>query len=303
MPVVEVEQLVKRYGELSAVDGLSFSVEKGEVFALLGPNGAGKTTTVEILECLRAKTSGRVRVLGHDVETQASRIRERIGVLPQDFNTFDRLTVRENVRYFRDLFGSNADVDELLASVGLTEKADTLYLELSGGLKQRTGVAIALVNDPELVFLDEPSTGLDPHARRQVWELIRKLRAGGRTVFLTTHYMEEAAVLSDRVGIVHRGKLVALDAPDAIVRAHAGSTTVRLPAEPGLADRVAGWLPRARVRVDNAHLSIDPGDHRLEEVLSALASKATLASLEVRTPNLEDAFLALTGERLGGVGA
>jgi ABC-2 type transport system ATP-binding protein len=182
---IEVNSLVKRYGDLAAVDGISFAVHKGEVFSFVGPNGAGKTTTVEILVCLRNLTSGEGKVLGFDVRDRRGQqqIRKRVGVLPQDFNTFDLLTVKENIRYYKRMYDDGKDVDKLIELVDLEDKANTLYKNLSGGLKKRVAIATALVNDPEVVFLDEPTTGLDPRARRDMWDLIEGLREEGKLSF------------------------------------------------------------------------------------------------------------------------
>src|SRR4030043_336970 len=190
--VLEVENLTKRYGDLLAVNDISFSVRKGEVFAFLGPNGAGKTTTVEIIETIRAPTSGKVSLLGMDVTKKKRTIARRIGVLPQGFSSFDRITVRETLQYYSRLFNCrNTDIDELIELAHLTDKSTEQFKNLSGGLKQRLGIAIALVNDPEVVFLDEPTTGLDPRARHEGWDVLLGLKKKGKTVFLTTHYMEE----------------------------------------------------------------------------------------------------------------
>ena len=211
---IKVEKLTKRYGDLLAVDDISFNVKQGEVFALLGPNGAGKTTTVEIIETIRRPTSGIVRLLGMDVTKQKRDIVPRIGVLPQGFSSFDRITVRETMQYYSRLFCcKNADIDGLIELVNLKDKAKEQYMKLSGGLKQRLGIAIALVNDPDVVFLDEPTTGLDPRARREVWDVLLGLKKDGKTVFLTTHYMEEAELLADTVAIISRGKIIAMDSP------------------------------------------------------------------------------------------
>ena len=215
---IEVENLTKRYGDLLAVNGISFNVRKGEVFAFLGPNGAGKTTTVEIIDMIRRPTSGKVRLLGMDVTKEKRAIVPRIGVLPQDFSSFDRITVRETMQYYsrlssRSRLQRNADIDGLIELVNLTDKAAEQYKNLSGGLQQRLGIAIALVNDPEVVFLDEPTTGLDPRARREVWEVLLGLKKQGKTIFLTTHYMEEAEILADTVAIISKGRIIATGSP------------------------------------------------------------------------------------------
>src|SRR5512136_2804794 len=187
---IEVEKLTKSYGDLLAVNDISFTVSKGEVFALLGPNGAGKTTTVEIIDTIRMPTSGKVTLLGMDVTKKKHDIVRRIGVLPQGFNSFDRITVRETLQYYSRLFSCrNTDINGLIELVNLGEKTEEQYKTLSGGLRQRLGIAIALVNDPEVVFLDEPTTGLDPRARHEVWDVLLGLKKKGKTVFLTTHYM------------------------------------------------------------------------------------------------------------------
>ena len=212
--VIEVDKLTKRYGDLLAVNDISFTVNKGEVFALLGPNGAGKTTTVEIMDTIRTPTSGKVTLLGMDVTKNKHDIVHRIGVLPQGFSSFDRITVRETLQYYSRLFsGMKSDVDGLIELVNLKDKAKEQYKNLSGGLRQRLGIAIALVNNPEVVFLDEPTTGLDPRARREVWEVLQGLKKKGKTVILTTHYMEEAELLADTVAIISKGEIIAMGPP------------------------------------------------------------------------------------------
>jgi len=214
---IVVETLTKRYKNLLAVNGVSFTVRKGEVFAFLGPNGAGKTTTVEIIETIRAPTSGKVSVLGMDVARKKHDIVHRIGVLPQGFSSFDRVTVRESIQYFSRLFGGKTtDVDGLIELANLKDKSREQFKNLSGGLKQRLGIAIALVNDPEVVFLDEPTTGLDPRARREVWDVLLGLKKKGTTVFLTTHYMEEAEFLADTVAIISKGRIIAVGSPTSL---------------------------------------------------------------------------------------
>src|SRR5512143_1896383 len=219
---IEVDRLIKSYGDLLAVNDLSFAVRKGEVFAFLGPNGAGKTTTVAILETIRTPTSGKVTLLGMDVTKKKHDIVHRIGVLPQGFSSFDRITVRETIQYYARLFCcKETDIDGLIDLVNLKEKTKEQYKNLSGGLKQRLGIAIALVNDPEVVFLDEPTTGLDPRARREVWEVLLSQKKKGKTIFLTTHYMEEAELLADTVAIISKGKIVAMGSPDELIERNA----------------------------------------------------------------------------------
>ncbi len=224
LPVVEVIELTKRYPpDTTAVDGVSFSIRKGEVFSLLGPNGAGKTTTVEIIEGLRTPTSGSISVLGVDIRNGFDSIRRRVGVLPQNFEPFDLLTPLEAVAYWADLLEVRAgrkDAERLLERVGLESRKKAMSKTLSGGEKRKLGIALSMVNDPELLFLDEPTTGLDPRARRDLWGLIEEVKGRGTTVVLTTHYLEEAEKLADEVAIMHKGKIIAEGAPDELVSRH-----------------------------------------------------------------------------------
>jgi ABC-2 type transport system ATP-binding protein len=216
-PVISVKGLVKRYGTHLAVDGVSFDVFKGEIFGLLGPNGAGKTTTLEIMETLRDATAGTVTLEGHDVAKDAATVKKRIGVQLQAAGYYPSLTLKELIRLFAGLYNRPTDTDKLLRMVGLEEKAKAKYKELSGGQKQRFSIATTLINKPSIIFLDEPTTGLDPQARRNLWELIQKIRDEGTTVVITTHYMDEAEELCDRVAIMEKGKIIAIDKPDALI--------------------------------------------------------------------------------------
>ena len=298
---IVVEALTKRYGDLLAVHEVSFTACKGELFAFLGPNGAGKTTTVEIIETLRAPTSGKVSVLGMDVTTSKRDIVPRIGVLPQGFSSFDRITVRETIVFYARLFGcKHTDVDGLIDLANLGDKRDVQFRRLSGGLKQRLGIAIALVNDPEVVFLDEPTTGLDPHARRAVWDVLLGLKERGKAVFLTTHYMEEAELLADTVAIIAKGSLVAIGSPDSLIKRYADSMRLTLTSAPASAmgtiqsmgfDPVRDAPGSIRVRVRNTD--------ELYAILGALKSTGMPAhGIDVRRPSLEEAFLGLTGHPL-----
>ena len=215
--VIEVEDLVKRYDDLTAVNGISFNVRRGEVFGLLGPNGAGKTTSVEILEGMRVADSGLVLVNGIDVGRRPKQVKSIIGVQLQSAEFFDHLKLTEIVKLFGDLYGKKVDPTALLKRVDLEEKARSYYAPLSGGQKQRLSIAVALVNDPVVLFLDEPTTGLDPQARRHMWELIGSIQAEGTTVVLTTHYMEEAEELCDRVAVMDSGNIIRLDTPESLV--------------------------------------------------------------------------------------
>ena len=297
--VIEVRNLFKKYDDLVAVNGIDLNVNAGEVYSILGPNGAGKTTSVEIMECLRKKTSGEVRILGYDIEKGQKEIRKRIGVLPQSFNAFDYLTVRENIEYFGGLFDKRIATGELIEAVQLQDKRDAWFIDLSGGLKQRVGVAIAMVNDPDLIFLDEPTTGLDPKARREVWAIIRKLRSQNKTVILTTHYMEEAEVLSDHVAIMNSGNFIALGTPREIIDQHgSGSTCIVKGANAAATEAVrsAGMMYEASngdllVRMENKG--------SLPKLIGLLsASEVTYDEVLIKGSTLEDVFLRLTGKKL-----
>ncbi|MDQ7788231.1 MAG: ABC transporter ATP-binding protein [Thermodesulfovibrionales bacterium] len=297
---VEVDRLTKRYGDLPAVDDISFTVRKGEVFAFLGPNGAGKTTTVEIIETIRPPTSGKVNLLGMDVTKKKHDIVHRIGVLPQGFSSFDRITVRETLLYYARLFSVKTDIDGLIELVNLRDKTKEQYRNLSGGLKQRLGIAIALVNNPEVVFLDEPTTGLDPRARHEVWEVLLGLKKKGKTVFLTTHYMEEAELLADTVAIISKGKVIAMGTPGELIERNANYLSLTLkPIDEKVFEivRKMGFGPvldnhkNIKVRVEHTY--------DVQKILNAIKDAGALyLGLDVRKPNLEEVFLKLTGEAL-----
>ena len=298
---IEVENLTKRYGNLLAVNGISFTVRKGEVFAFLGPNGAGKSTTVEIIDMIRRPTSGKVRLLGMDVTKKKRAIVPRIGVLPQDFSSFDRITVRETLQYYSRLFSrANADIDGLIELVNLKDKAEEQYKNLSGGLQQRLGIAIALVNDPEVVFLDEPTTGLDPRARREVWEVLLGLKKQGKTIFLTTHYMEEAEILADTVAIISKGMIIATGSPAELIENNTNYLVLTLQTVDANAIEIIrkmGFEP-----VHDNHQDLKVRVEHTEDILKTLNAikdaGGSFLSLDVRRPNLEEVFLKLTGEAL-----
>jgi ABC-2 type transport system ATP-binding protein len=276
-PAIEVSELRKSYGPIEAVRGLSFNVERGEVFGLLGPNGAGKTTTVEILEGYRERSGGEVRVLGHDPQTRDPDLQQRVGIVLQSCGFYPRITVREAVGHFAKAYAHPRDPEETIALVGLEEKRDARTKELSGGQRRRLDLALALVGDPELVFLDEPTTGFDPAARRTAWGVVRTLKELGKTVLLTTHYLEEAQALSDRVAIVKDGRFVAEGPPDRL--------------SPASASYRVSYLSQGR-RVELQ--TDDPTEllHRLTR--DALARDERLDGLEVTRPTLEDVYLELT---------
>jgi ABC-2 type transport system ATP-binding protein len=276
-PTIEVSDLRKSYGQVEAVRGLSFEVDQGEVFGLLGPNGAGKTTTVEILEGYRRRSAGDVKVLGHDPEQRDRHLQERVGIVLQSCGFYPRVTVREALDHFGRAYSHPRDPDETIELVGLEEKADARTKDLSGGQRRRLDLALALIGDPELVFLDEPTTGFDPAARRTAWGVIRRLKELGKTVLLTTHYLDEAQELSDRVAIVKDGLIVAEGPPD---RLGPDSSRYRV-----------SYLSDGR-RVE--HQTDDPTEllHRLTR--DALARGERLEGLEVARPTLEEVYLELT---------
>jgi ABC-2 type transport system ATP-binding protein len=279
---IDVSDLRKSYGPVEAVRGLSFAVERGEVFGLLGPNGAGKTTTVEILEGYRKRSAGRVEVLGYDPQTRDRALQQRVGIVLQEGGFYPRLTVREAVSHMAKAYPAPRDVEETISLVGLGEKADARSRQLSGGQRRRLDLALALVGDPELVFLDEPTTGFDPAARRTAWGVIEALKDLGKTILLTTHYLEEAQALADRVAIVKEGRIVAAGPPGELAAASAGY-------------RVSYVSSGRRVE----HQTDDPTDllHRLTG--DALARGERLEGLEVARPTLEDVYLELTVEEKG----
>ena len=302
MSAIEVEGLKKSYGQLRAVDGISFSVKVGEVFSLLGPNGAGKTTTIEILEGLRDKNEGKVTVLQMDPWSKGYELHKRIGVIPQGFKFLDYPTPREAISYYATLFGVKVDPDEMLRRVILEEAANTYFLHLSGGQKQKLGMALSLVNDPELVFLDEPTTGLDPQARRAVWEVIRKLKGEGRSVMLTTHYLEEAEELADKVAIMDHGRIVASGTTSEIVASHGSGQRMTVKAGEPLREYLAKST-KLEVGYDGREeVTIRLRDK--EDALTALRaieeSGCEWGDLAVRRDSLEDVFLRLVGPGVAG---
>ena len=299
--VINIEGLTKTYDEFIAVNEISFDVNKGEVFALLGPNGAGKTTTVEIIECLKTPDNGKVEIFGINLKDKKKQneIKRKIGVMPQNFNAFDWLTVKENLDYFRNLYDSKISVDELIDRVGLAKKTDSMYKTLSGGMKQRVGIAISLINEPELLFLDEPTAGLDPQARRETWNLIKKLKQQGKTIFLTTHYMEEAQELSDRILIIIEGKIVASGSPNELIENYGGNKSIILKN----CDRNTLEEKNIQYEIDTEsqiHIIFDNND-QLFKILAAVTDDPNV-EIEIKKPNLDEVFLNLTGRRINEEG-
>jgi ABC-2 type transport system ATP-binding protein len=304
-PSLRVRALKKAYKDVVAVDGIDLDVWPGECFGLLGPNGAGKTTTIEICEGLLAPDEGTVELLGMTWSRNGAELRHRLGVQLQETQLSDKLTVEETVRLFRSFYRRGAGVGEILATVQLTEKRTARVGALSGGQKQRLAMACALVGDPELLFLDEPTTGLDPQARRQLWELVERLKGEGRTIILTTHYMEEAERLCDRVAIMDRGRIIALGTPRELVGLIGGGHVVEFTVdhagerpEPAALEKLDG-IEAARAANGNYQLQVSEL-HRAVPVLLAELERRGVAVTELRTHSatLEDVFVALTGRHL-----
>jgi ABC-2 type transport system ATP-binding protein len=301
-PVIRVSSLHKRYGETRAVDGVSFEVPAGTVFGLLGPNGAGKTTTVEVLEGLRTPDSGEVQVLGIDAVHHPDDLRARIGVSLQTAALYPKLTVVEVLDLFRSFYRHGRSTGGLVSLMGLEEKTTTRTQDLSGGQRQRLSVALALVNDPELVFLDEPTTGMDPAARRALWDVVLGLKAEGRTVLLTTHYMEEAEILCDRLAIMDHGRILEEGTVGELISRRFKERAVRFDAIEGLADeRLAAMAGVSSVKHENGEVLLYTRDvpGTIGAVLAASdALGVDPANLGVRRATLEDVFLDLTGRAL-----
>jgi ABC-2 type transport system ATP-binding protein len=304
MPI-EVSNLKKCYGSLKAVDEISFQVDNGEVFGLLGPNGAGKTTTIEILEGLRERDGGDVKVLGLDPWKNGYEVHKKIGVIPQEFTFFEKTTPREAIIYYADLFNVNVNPDEILKEVLLEESAKVNFDSLSGGQKQKTGLALSLVNTPELLFLDEPTTGLDPNARRAIWEVIRGLKAKGKTIILTTHYLDEAQQLCDKVAIMDHGHIVAVGTSEEIIKEHGSGERLEIHGSQKLADYIKA----------NTDLQVDYDATKgeilipLQKKIDALAALAAAeqsgidwGDIQTRQDSLDDVFIKLVSGQVNEKG-
>ena len=301
-PAIRCRGLVKDYGSVRAVNGLDLEVRAAECFGLLGPNGAGKTTTVEILEGLLPATSGEVEILGRTWQSDGDWLRQRLGISLQETNLADKLTVEETLRLFRSFYAAGPEVADVIELVSLTDKRGTWYTKLSGGQKQRLAVACALVGDPEILFLDEPTTGLDPQSRRQLWGLIEMFKADGRTVLLTTHYMDEAQRLCDRVAIVDKGKVIALGTPRELIQSLGGTEVVGFTCDGSVEQTSMSALPgvhAVKVRDDGLLLTVEQLHKTLPLLLGHLQQTGrTLTRLSTHHATLEDVFVNLTGRQL-----
>ncbi len=301
---IEVEGLKKSYGSFAAVKGIDFEVRAGEVFGLLGPNGAGKTTTVEILEGLRTRSGGRVSVLGYDPEVQTLQLKDRLGVCLQATNLQEKMKVREAIEVFSSLYTRTVDTAQLLRRLQLWEKRESFYMHLSGGQKQRLALALALLNDPQALFLDEPSAGLDPQARLEIHELVQDLRREQRTILLTTHYIEEAEKLCDRVAIIDEGRIIAIGTPRQIQEKTLSDSTIEIEcAQPVAAGDLPQWADAIKTAMDERRTTLTVTSRRpartIVEMMKWLDEQGLeLADIRIKRPSLEEAFLELTGKSL-----
>jgi ABC-2 type transport system ATP-binding protein len=290
-PILEVKTLVKHYGSVVAVDGVSFALEQGVCFGLLGPNGAGKTTTIEVIEDVILPTSGEILYKGRP---RAPSFREEVGIQFQSTALLNFLTVRETLQTFKSFFTQTASIQKLVELCRLGEFLDQYNDKISGGQRQRFLLALALINQPELLFLDEPSTGLDPQARRNLWDLIQNIKAEGKTIILTTHYMEEAQFLCDEVAIMDYGKIISQGTPDALIRQHSRGSTVVVPRE-RFTIKTDDFPLTVRTVKDSVEIKTEDVNQCLEQLM---ADGIDLSDMTVRSPNLETVFLNLTGRQL-----
>jgi ABC-2 type transport system ATP-binding protein len=296
-----VEDLHKSYGSVNAIRGIDFEVQSGEVFGLLGPNGAGKTSTVEILEGLRPKTSGEVRVLGFDPDKQKNQLKDQIGVCLQATNLPEKITVKEALDLFASFYTKTMDSDSLIRRLQLTEKRDAGYGTLSGGQKQRLALALALINDPQMLFLDEPTSALDPQVRVEIRDLIDGLRKEQRTILMTTHYIEEAERLCDRVAIIDQGKIIALGTPKQLIEKSAAHSTIEITCSQPLPAELPAWPESISTFVAGYNMTVisTRPARTLVEIVKWIDSQGLeLSDINLKRPTLEDVFIELTGKKI-----
>jgi ABC-2 type transport system ATP-binding protein len=302
-PAISVQGLKKSYGEVHAVKGIDFEIQPGEVFGLLGPNGAGKTTTVEILEGLRPRTGGQVAVLGFDPDRQRQQLKDRIGVCLQATNLPERIRVREAMQVFASFYTRNVDLNKLLQRLQLEEKRDAFYNTLSGGQKQRLALALALVNDPQLIFLDEPTTGLDPQVRVEIHNLLEELKREHRTILMTTHYIEEAERLCDRVAIVDEGRIIALDTPARLQQQSRNASSIAVTCATPFPESRPAWAEATQSALDPSGRTLTVHSRHPAATLVDLVKwidqhGLELTDVSLKQPSLEDVFIELTGKSL-----
>lgn len=302
MAIIEVKRITKKYGDFKAVDNISFAVMKGETFGILGPNGAGKTTTLEMIESLRSITRGKIMVDKFDVSRNPDSVKKIIGVQLQASTYFERLKLSELLNLFASFYHTKINAMKLLTEVGLEQKINSFVDNLSGGQKQRFSIASTLVNDPKIVFLDEPTTGLDPQARRNVWQLVAEIKAKGQTIVLTTHYMEEAEQLCDRIAIMDQGKIIDLDTPKALIRKHGSGSMVSFKTSKVIDEKLLKKIAKVKkVTTSGQRYELSSSNEMatLKDLLK-LEKKYQIKDISVRPSTLEDVFLNLTGKQLKG---
>ncbi|HEX4425162.1 MAG TPA: ABC transporter ATP-binding protein [Terriglobales bacterium] len=302
-PAISVQALRKSYGPLEAIKGVDFEIRPGEVFGLLGPNGAGKTSTVEILEGLRTRSGGEVRVLGFDPEKQKKQLKDRIGVCLQATNLPEKIRVREALQVYSSLYSQHTDQNQLLKRLQLEDKRDAFYGTLSGGQKQRLALALAMVNNPSLLFLDEPTTGLDPQVRAEIHSLLEQLRGENRTILLTTHYIEEAERLCDRVAIMDEGRIIALDTPAKLQQQSRAASTIAVTCDKQIPAQRPNWAESIETILDATGRTMTVVSRRPATTLVDLIkwidqSGLELIDVHLKKPTLEDVFIEMTGKRL-----
>jgi ABC-2 type transport system ATP-binding protein len=305
MAILEVKELRKTFGSITAVDSISFEVAQGEVFTIIGPNGAGKTTTLEMIEGLQFPDRGEIRVKDMNWKQDGAKIKQVIGVQPQSSALFDLLTVAENLDVFAGLYGKSRPVDEIIDLINLTDHRNKKVKTLSGGQKQRLAIGLAMVSDPDILFLDEPTTGLDPQARRNIWDIVLRLKELGKTTILTTHYMEEAEKLSDRVCIVDQGKIVAIDTPASLIKQLTKEREIQLTFVQGVdaaqqvKAQVDGYPSVTKSNIENGHLqvwSIQPEESLYHLFHFTMEQKLQVEQITIKDMSLEDVFIAFTGK-------